>query len=66
MAFAAKREAKWNPGETAAQQKAHYEVSDLNGIRAWRNVSNVLHDRKSMKMLESVRSGSSLKISMER
>jgi hypothetical protein len=23
----AKREAKWNPGETAAQQKAHYEVS---------------------------------------
>jgi hypothetical protein len=23
----AKREAKWNPGETAAQQKEHYDVS---------------------------------------
>jgi hypothetical protein len=23
----AKREAKWNPGETAGQQKAHYDVS---------------------------------------
>lgn len=57
--FLAKREAKWNPGETAAQQKAHYDVSRNLGVDSQANEQDADDDQRrlSMKPLEWARSG---------